>query len=253
MSIYVYCLSDELNAEMVEGLDGLSGVQVRLLSCGGVASVVSDYGDARVAATAENVRAHNSVNARLLARATPLPFRFGTVIGEERLADYVARHEGSIRATLERVRGCVEMSVKVLWDAAAARIQVEAEHDSGRGDTERESAGPVAHADEGAGAQGQGTAFLLARRRELLGGEALRRRAEEVAAWLAVRVSGLARESSVILNPSGSLVVRAEYLVEKEHVPAYQGRVRGLGAERPDLRFLTSGAWPPYSFSNLRD
>jgi hypothetical protein len=99
---------------------------------------------------------------------------------------------------------------------------------------------------------GRGTAFLLAKQREVLGDEAERRRAEEVAGWLADGVSGLVRESSVRVNPSDALVVRAAHLVERGRVEEYRGRVRSLSAERGELHFLTSGPWPPYSFGELR-
>jgi hypothetical protein len=45
--------------------------------------------------------------------------------------------------------------------------------------------------------------------------------------------------------------VRAAHLVERERVVAYRERLRSLGAERVGLRFLTSGPWPPYSFSDV--
>ena len=117
----------------------------------------------------------------------------------------------------------------------------------------------MAGGDEAAGARatrgpavaGRGTAFLLAKRREVLGDEALRRRAEEVAAWLASRVSGLVRESSARVHPSEALFVRAAHLVERARLEEYRARVRELTAERADLHFLSSGPWPPYSFSDL--
>ncbi|MBC7932555.1 MAG: GvpL/GvpF family gas vesicle protein [Rubrivivax sp.] len=99
---------------------------------------------------------------------------------------------------------------------------------------------------------GSGTAFLLAKRREILGDDDGRRRAEEVADWLAAGVSGLVRESSVRVNSSDALVVRAAHLVERASVEEYRQRVRGLGEERNELHFLTSGPWPPYSFGELR-
>src|SRR5205085_2780008 len=113
MSLYVYCLSDELDAAAFEGLTGVGGASARVLSLGRIAAVVSEFEDESVALTSENVRAHNRVNSQVLAALTPLPFRFCTRAAESRLAEYVAANEASLVASLARVRGCVEMSVKI--------------------------------------------------------------------------------------------------------------------------------------------
>ena len=205
------------------------------------------------------MRAHNRVNAAVLARSTPLPFRFGTLADGRRLADYVSANEAALLSALARVRGSVEMGVKIRWEAEKAEVKrrkakEESEEAEGRLDAE---AGGGAESELSGGARdqrpggGSGTAFLLARRREILGDEALRRRAEEVAAWLASRVSELVRESSARTSPSEALVLRAAHLVERARLGEYRARVRELSGERAGLHFLASGPWPPYSFSEI--
>ncbi len=238
MSLYVYCLGDELPADAFEGLTGVGGAPVRLLKLGPLAAVVSDAGEEPVAVTEENLLAHNRVNAAALAASTPLPFRFGTRAAPERLAEYAASNEAALAAALARVRGCVEMSVKLLEKA------------KGEGKAEPEGAGRGAGVDEAA-AVGRGTAFLLRKRREVLGEEEARRRAEELAAWLASGVGELARESAVRVSPSEAIVVRAAHLVGRARVGEYRVRLRELGAARAGTRLLTSGPWPPYSFGDV--
>jgi hypothetical protein len=239
LSLYAYCLGDELSAGAVEGVSGVGGARVRVLSLGRIAAVVSDLEDEGLTVTRENVTAHNRVNARVLARVTPLPFRFGTRVAEAELAGYVAANEAALLASLARVRGCVEMGVKI---RAGEKAKV-------KGQKTKE--GDEAAAGEEAARVGRGTAFLLAKRREILGDEALMVRAEELAAWLADRLSDLVRETDARLSPSESLVVRAAHLVGRERVAEYQERVRAMGGERGGLQFLTSGPWPPYSFSRI--
>src|SRR5437763_864317 len=274
MSLYVYCLSDELEAATVEELTGVGGAAVRVLSLGRIAAVVSEFEDESVAVTSENVRAHNRVNSQVLAALTPLPFRFGTRLAESRLAEYVAANEESLVASLARVRGCVEMSVKIRDGASKAkgkRQKAEEESDEAAGESEGTASARVGGDDaasaagedafegsarggavsEGSARVGTGTAFLLAKRREILGDEASRLGAEEVAAWLAAGVAGAVRDSDVRVRPSESLVVRAAHLVERARVEEYRERVRSLSEERRSLQFLTSGPWPPYSFSDI--
>lgn len=241
MSLYVYCLCEELSEAAFEGLAGVGGAPVRLLRLGRLSAVVSEAGEQAAAVTDENVLAHSRVNAAALARTTPLPFRFGTRAARERLAEYVSTNEAALAAALARVRGCVEMSVKLLERSRS-------ESEAGSQKSEAGSRGPEVQTVEG----GRGTAFLLAKRREILGGEDASRRAEELKAWLAAGVAGLARETAARVRPAGAIALSAAHLVERARVPEYRARLRSLGAERRDLRLLTSGPWPPYSFADIR-
>ena|GEM_PF-344301 len=259
MSLYVYCVGEGLGAEALEASGGVGGARVCLLESGRLAAVVSEFEGESVAVGAENVRAHNRVNARVLARATPLPFRFGTLAEESRLEDYLKTNEEAIVAALSRVRGCVEMCVKIKWDGdekAKGKRQKAKVRSEEAGGEELLMKATVTETTRGAevdaGRVGSGTAFLLAKRRGILGEESARGRAEELAAWLEARVSEVVRESSARVSPSEAIVVRASHLVERERVEEYRESVRAARAERRGLQFLTSGPWPPYSFSELR-
>jgi hypothetical protein len=242
MSLYVYCLGDDLSGAAFEGLAGVGRAHVRVLELGGLAALVSEMGEEAPAVNEENLLAHNRVNAAALAVSTPLPCRFGTRAAPERLAEYAALHEAALVAALVRVRGCVEMSVKVMAKGEGRGAQARME----TGGTEA-----LGHEVSLDSATGAGTAFLLKKRRELLGEEGARLRAEETAAWLASGVGALARETAARLSPSEAIFVRAAHLVERERVEEYRTRLRALAAERRDLRLLTSGPWPPYNFSEI--
>lgn len=234
MLLYAYCLSDEAGgAGAAAAVTGVGGVSPRLLECGDLWVVVSELQGVQPTVTRENVLAHERVVRRVLAEATPLPFRFGTVAGEEQLRAYVDSRRDRLKAQLDRVRGCVEMSVKVIWDPSAVRDEA--------------AAGPAPSPP----AAGSGTAFLEAKRREVSGDEALGRRAREVEARLAEGLAEAVRESRVELRHAQALMLSAAHLVERARLADYRARLdrtrKGLGA----LRFLTSGPWPPYSFTNV--
>lgn len=242
MSLYVYCLGDELPESAFEGTTGVGGAAVRLLSLKGpLSAVVSEAPAEPIAVNEENLQAHNRVNAAALAASTPLPFRFGTRAAPERLAEYAATNEAALASALARVRGTVEMGVKLMSKAAGEAREADGESVGGPKDSAPAEA-----------TVGRGTAFLLKKRREALGGEEARLRAEGLAAWLAEGVAGLARESAVRVNSSEAIVVRAAHLVGRERVEEYRARLRGLRAARADVRLLASGPWPPYSFSDIK-
>ena len=245
MRFYAYCLSDELNEAALErcisqGLVGIDGARPRLVDYGGVAAVVSPFAEARIAASTEHVKAHNRIVGAVLTKTTPLPFRFGTLASPERLEKYVESHRGALAASLARVRGCVEMSVKIIWEVDEMRRESEAQQSQ------------VGEAAWPAEEQGRGTAYLSAKRRALSGSEALRAKAEEITVWLASTLGEAVREAHVNVRPEETLVVRAAHLVERARLEDYRQRLEAARAERGAwLHFLTSGAWPPYSFSEV--
>jgi len=227
MNLYAYCLGDEATAVAVGDVAGVAGARPRLVARAGLTAVVSEYGEERIAVTREGVLAHERVVRRVLAETTPLPFRFGTIVSEARLESYLDTQQAKLKAQLARVRGAVEMSVKIIWN--------------------REAAG--AGAEEPAG--GSGTRFLMKKRRELLGEGEAEGRAAEVDAWLGRALEGLARESLVSLRPSENLILAAAHLVERGLLADYRRALGRARTERPELHFLTSGAWPPYSFTRV--
>lgn len=232
--LYLYCLSDEATARVLLGVAGVGGVAPRLVDYDGLSAVVSEFAEASVAVTRENVLAHERVLSRVLTATTPLPFRFGTVAGAQRLESFITAQRISVLAALERVRGAVEMSVKII------RPDEEEERTALASETQGEDA-----------AAGVGTRFLLTKRREILSAERLKEGAETLSAWLAAMLKDVVKDSFVELRPAESMFVSASHLVARERVENYRARLEAARRERPDLRFLTSGPWPPYSFSNL--
>jgi hypothetical protein len=239
MSLYLYCLSDEDMAGAIEEVEGVAGARVRLFSCGPITAVASETGDERVGVTRENVIAHERVIRRVLAETTPLPFRFGTVTTAAGLDNYIESRRADIESLLDRVRGAVEMGVKIIWDKEAIENSIK-------------KAGGSDLAQAGPGAVGPGRAFLLARKREMSAGEYLEKQADCIARWLDNKVNSSVRETIVSVRPAQKLVIVAAHLVDRALLEAYRDRLDQIRNERGDLRFLTSGIWPPYSFANIR-
>ena len=241
MALYAYCLSDELSCATFRGsVAGVGGAGPRLLPSGEIAAVVSDFDGERVSVERAHVFAHERVVHSVLQHVTPLPFRFGTLLSAERLQSYIEANRDGLKKALEHVRGSVEMSVKIIWNAEEIKREGDAFETAGEADREPQAV------------VGEGARYLAARRREILGDEHLKGRAEELAAWLEERVGEFAADSEMSLRPNEQLVLRAAFLVGRPGLSGYQQRVEEARRERPDLRFLTSGPWPPYSFSNIK-
>jgi gas vesicle protein GvpL/GvpF len=238
MSLYAYCLSDEIAPGALDEITGMQGKRARAVVCESIGAVVSDFEGERAEVTRENVLAHDRVIRSALAAGATLPFRFGMVVSRSQLDSFIAARRASLLSQLERVRGSVEMSVKIIWDAQTVKRAAREMADDIKGAGRASAAGP-------------GADFLLAKRREILGDNALKREAERIAAWLGETLGGSVRETILRMLPSETMALTASHLVEQVRMDEYRQRLSQAISERDDLRFLTSGAWPPYSFSNL--
>ena len=227
MKLYVYCLAEVLDT-LATPVSGISGSQVDLIAVDGFSLLVSEFkGDSAAPVTRENALAHDAVVRSVLNETTPLPFRFGTVVSEDQLRSYIATRREALNEKLAQVRGCLEMSVKIIWNADQSDLK------------------------ESADAAGPGARFLKEKRREILGGERRAEQAKQVGAWLHKQVQLFVREEEVSLCPTEKLVVAAAHLVAREQVTEYRGRLTTARKTRPELHFLVSGPWPPYTFSNI--
>ena len=233
MRRYLYCIvDDDITMETLVFTgerEGISGSTVTVyLPDDEFTLLISDFVGTSVPVTRENVLKHAAVVGSLLTETTPLPFRFGTLATDEELDNYLSARRDALKAKLELVRGCVEMSVKIIWD---------------REWTDEPS--PSAELAK------PGTAFLKEKRRELLGGEARAEEAMRIAGWLEERLRGVVRDKAFKTNSTSKLLVKAAHLVERGSIDEYRTRLKNARLERPELHFLASGPWPPYSFANI--
>ena len=229
MKLYVYCLAEGMDV-LEQSTLGISGAPVRVLKSDTLSVLVSDLNEESVPVTRDNALAHAAVVRSILDYATPLPFRFGTMVTEQQLQSYLSAHKPALESKLASVRGCVEMSVKIIWENSVEK-QPEAQ--------------------EKTQAQGVGTTFLTEKRRQIIGDEQRAVEATEISTWLRENLSGLIRDEHVTIRPTERLVLTAAHLIEREKITEYRRKVAETCQNRPELHYLLSGPWPPYSFANI--
>ena len=228
MRLYVYCVAEGITFDAAN-LEGVAEQNVKVLDVEGLMVFASEFPGEAIALTRENVLKHEAVVRTVMARVTPLPFRFGTLVTLENLRSFIRSRKSALFDRLSLVRDSVEMSVKVIWqprtvDPAPTKADV---------------------------SLGVGAAFLLSKRQELLGDEKVLTEARGIADWLNSGVENLVRQSSENIQPSQKLVVSNAYLVKRSKEQEFRDAVNKLAAEKPELHFLVSGAWPPYTFANI--
>jgi hypothetical protein len=219
MKLYVYCLAEKIE-RLAEPASGISGARVDHLNLEGFSLLVSEFDGDTVLVNRDNVLAHAAVVRSILNETTPLPFRFGTVVTEQHLRSYLASHRTTLENKLAQVSGAVEMSVKIIWNTD----QTDATFNS---------------ASDGPGAR-----FLKEK-------QVRAAQAKEVAAWLQDQVGPLVKDEQLSLCPTEKLIVAAAHLIQRDAVRGYRDQLTEARKIRPELHFLVSGPWPPYSFANI--
>jgi hypothetical protein len=151
-----------------------------------------------------------------MERGAVLPVQFGSVVEDEAgVRGLLRRRRKDLVARLARVRGAVEIGLRVSW------------RDAGPG---------------GSDAAAHGGGSYLRDRFEL------RQSARRVASELDP-LSALARSSRRALVPRADLPVLDAYLVEQGRVDEFVALVAQLSDGLDDVQLVCTGPWPPYSFA----
>ena len=228
MKFYLYCFAEGLD-RLNKPVRGVSGARVHLTKIDDLVAVVSVSrgGGHRLQ---KDLLAHAAVVRDVFKQTTPLPFRFGQAVTEQYLRNYVSTHRQAIKARLEHVRGCAEMSVRMMGPRKNAPPRV------------FEYAEPM----------GPGTRFLLEKRREFRGDEWRAAQTAELSEWFNEKLGKLTRAETINLVPSErGIMARVDHLVERACIIEYRAKMALAIEERPETRFMVSGPWPPYSFANI--
>lgn len=247
MVIYLYCLT-EPGCEPPAELRGIAGMSVRAVGAAGrLAAWVSDLPEDPGPATAELVRVHDRVVRAALDLETPLPARFGQSFGgDAALRRALEPRAEGLERSLERVRGGVEMTVRILLPGAPLG--------SGRPEAAERGArseGAAEGGEEIPTSAGAGRAYMARLRGRQQASAELKREAEFLQARVARAVDELAREGvcSPVMPEAHSFSL--SHLVAREAVSEYRLAVDALVKSDPALRLLVSGPWAPYSFARI--
>jgi hypothetical protein len=231
MKFYLYCVTDA-DPNLNDDPGGLAEQIVEVINSKSLFVVASKFDGEAVPVTRENVLQHEAIVRKSFSNTTVLPFRFGSLVTESGLESYLKTREHALVERLAQVSGCVEMSVKIIWQNSAGIEDSEV---------------TVPDLEE----VGAGTAFLMFKRGELLGNDRLEREARDLDAWLADGLKDVVRREQITIEPTQRLVLSASYLVERARLTDYRRELGRLQAERSNLHFLSSGPWPPYTFANI--
>jgi Gas vesicle synthesis protein GvpL/GvpF len=212
--IYVYAIHDADAPPSPPSARGLGGARLHTTAAGGIAATFSRHRTLQPRSTPKMLWSHEAVVRQLMGRVAVLPLRFGTVLPDvAALRAVLVERRDALAEGLERVRGRVELSVRVL------------------GQPPREPAREEV----------TGRAYLMARREA-------HHRSERTAGEVHEPLAALARDARLRAPAPAPAILAAAYLVDRPAVEAFKARVVALAAARDDLSIVGTGPWPPYSF-----
>jgi hypothetical protein len=167
---------------------------------------------------------HERVVERMMADRAVLPMRFGSKLADDdALREVLAARQQEFLASLDRVRGRVEVGVRAMQP-------------------------PGAQPATGAPAVALPAPVAMTGRAYLEGKLRNGRRIEHEAATLHEPLAKLAVDVSRQPARAPDELLRASYLIEAAALARFRGTVERLQRAHPGVAILCTGPWPPYSF-----
>jgi hypothetical protein len=224
MGIHAYCISPSSHRPF-DGLAGVEGANVRSVESGGLCMWVSIHAS-RPDASMAAIQSHNTVVVGAMTPVTtPVPMRFGQWLDDEAAAVAVLSASRMRWETLlEKFAGAVEYGIRIFDPARNDR-------------TEGGAATEAAH--------GSGRAYMEALVRKAGGEHAV---ADRVLTELAAALGGLVIDQQTEALRTAHGLLSVAHLVHLARADAYREAVDAVRSRMPELRLLSSGPWPPYSF-----
>jgi hypothetical protein len=235
-SLYLYGIIDD-PAICARLPRGLGDAKLEILAIAGLGAVVSAVDGVNngenFSANAINVRRCLTVLETLMGRCTVLPARFGLIYaGREELQDYIANTLETLRADMDRVRGHIEIGVRI----TRGGLQIAFEE-------------PEA-ADCAALGPGPGAGYLARKQEQAVRRASQKRAIEELAHTVIAPLAPLVKSHAwrVAPSPTGEPGVSLALLLRPERLEDLRCALEERRRAEPRLELLCTGPWPPYSF-----
>jgi hypothetical protein len=200
---------------------GHGGAPLEAIRTSGIEAVASEHEELDLPADEDALWTHERVVEALMDQGAVLPMRFGSLLeSDDEVRVLLANRVAEFRRALDRIRGAVEIGVRVAL----------------RGDAD-------ARAVPDARGSGAGTAYML--------GQLERTRHHgSVEARVADALTPLAREHVSRANGSAGASLNSAYLVERDRLDDFVSRASELEGQLTGVRVACTGPWPAYSFAN---
>lgn len=246
--VYLYCIghASDLTSERVAALDAApvdgQGSSLRAIEHGELAAIVSDTSVERFELDRDKLMAHHQVLEQAMSLGDILPVSYGMVA--ERDQEIVERllHDaaGALSASLEHVRGRVELSLRVMWNQDQLFQEIVEEVPEIRALRDQ-----LAGVSEEQGYYeriqlGEMTSSVIEQKNDL-------ERSQMLDA-----LSPISVDTRVGQESSDTLIMSASFLVDRDREPDFDAAVQSIYEPRQErMIFRYLGPLPPANFVNV--
>lgn len=246
--IYLYCIgsSADLTEERVSALESRpadgSDAALRAVRDGELAALVSDTAVREFEIVRDQLMAHHHVLEEAMTLGDILPVSFGTVADTEQ--DVVqALLKGTtkqLQANLERIRGRVELALRVMWNRERLFEEIVAESEEVRG-----------LRDVVSGVSEEESFYERIRLGELTS-EAIESKREYEREQILRYLEPLSVDVQVKPSKGDMLILNGSFLVDRERESDFDEAVQEMAAPRQGrMTFRYLGPLPPASFVSV--
>ena len=238
---YVYCVIQS-RASLDFGPIGVGSdsSRVHTVNYKELAAVVSETPMGVKDPTRENILAHQRVNETVMRDQSVLPMSFGTVFKtHDDIVELLRSAYDAFTDVLGKMRGNIELGLKVLWDPGQIVRQIESEEE----DIMRLKAEISSRS---------GSTYFARMQYGRLIEAAMHARSERYVSEIfeGLRPVSVAARAN---KPIGDrMIMNGAFLVSLNQEAAFDKQVKALGRRYSHLTFKYTGPWPPYNFVNIR-
>ncbi len=213
----------------MESVLGVSGNQVFLYPASDLAVIVSEHNPQEALNQKSGVD-HARVIADCFQHSTVLPFRFGTIFGDdEALRKSIRSNQRQFLGNIEKLRGKTEMHLKIFVEDCCGK------------ELERSF-------DRHLPAESVGREYLSNLRENAARTRERQTRARAVSFQMHRLFMPLDEEVSCRLTESGKMVLDIAHLIDRKCVERYHNKFSSTSAMMKECHLQLSGPWPPYHF-----
>jgi hypothetical protein len=223
------------------GVRGLEDAEVRTVTAGDVAALVSRFDAENARSSRHNLRAHTHVLETVFEERTVLPVGFGTIFGseDEIRNEILAGQKEVLLETLARLEGMAELTLKGFYQEDELLREV------------LETSPAVREAKKKASRAGSNGYLANVQLGELVVAEIGRLR-EKDAREILEPLEPLAAETRISSPGADTMAFNAAFLVHRSRIEGFDEAVRTVGekfSNRIRLRYV--GPLPAYDFVHL--
>jgi Gas vesicle synthesis protein GvpL/GvpF len=238
---YVYCII-RASSPMRFGPIGMDdqSPEVYTINFRDMAAVVSDVPIAPLDSTRENVLGHERVNETVMRDHTVIPMSFGTIFKtREDILELLRSAYDAFADVLAKMQDKLEFGLKVLWDRDEIVRAIEQEDED-------------IHRLKSEISSQKGSTYFARMQYGRLIDAALQQRSERYVAEFLQRLRDVSVASRVNRAIGDKMIMNAAFLVQREHEPDFDRRIKEIASRYDKLTFKYTGPWPPYNFVNIR-